>query len=194
MLTIQPENPNSKEEILSCLALLQKEVEFFFHKIGVNYFFTHSLGGWSPSENLSHLTFTTNILALSFRFPRFILKMIYGNADSERAFYDMKLLFSSAMKYPQDAGFFAPAIEPNPRDSVEKSLHQMKDWNNACINLSSSLEGFTENDLSGYRLPHPLLGKVTFREMCFLHILHILHHCEKVESKLKNISRITEFS
>jgi hypothetical protein len=193
MITIQPENPYSKEEILSCLTILQKEVDLFFSTVNPNYFFSHSLGGWSPGENLSHLSFATNILALSLKLPRIYYRFFYGKPKQEKSFLEWRSLYQETMKHPRDAGFYSPALVDSPKDKVSQIQSQNKEWNTACLSLTSSLERLSDSDLSGYRISHPHLGKVSFREMCFLQILHILHHCGKVEEKLKNTSKVSDF-
>jgi hypothetical protein len=192
MIVIQPENPYSREEILSCLAVLQKEVEYFFQKVPPGLFFSHSLGGWSVGENISHLTFTANMLALSFKIPKIFFRILYGRPKEESSFLDWKNIFFEKLKISQDAGIYAPAIESSPRDPSHKSIILIREWNNACINLVSTLEMITETELSKYRIQHPLMGRVSFREACYLHILHILHHTSKIEFKLKNASRTIE--
>lgn len=192
MFTIQPEHPRSKEEILSCLALLQKETDLYFHKVPVPYFFSHTLGGWSVAENLSHLSFSTNIFSLSLRFPIWINRIFYGKAKHERKFLTIKQEFLEANKFSQDAGFYAPAIETPPPDPHSKIQNLMREWNLACLHLAKSIEPLSEKELSHYRLSHHTYGKVSYREYCYLHILHIQHHMEKVENKLKNISRVME--
>lgn len=42
--------------------------------------------------------------------------------------------------------------------------------------LCASLDSFTEKELDQYVLPHPLLGKLTLREMMFFTIYHVQHH------------------
>lgn len=192
MFTIQPEHPRSKEEILSCLALLQKETDLYLQKVPVTYFFTHNLGGWSVAENLSHLSFSTNILSFSLRIPLWINRILYGKTKNEKKFLTIKNEFRESNKFPQDAGFYSPAIETSPPDSHTKIQILIKEWNLACLHLTKSLEPLSEKELSQYRLKHHTFGKMSYRECCYLHILHILHHMEKVENKLKNISRVME--
>ena len=194
MIIIQPENPGSKEEILSCLVILQKEVDLFFQKVSPGFFFSHSLGGWSPGENISHITFTTNILALSFKIPKIFYRIFYGRPKSEKSYMEWSSIYAEAMKHPRDAGFYSPAIGKSPRDLLPQITIHLKEWNTACINLTSALEVLSEREFSEYLIRHPFIGKVSFREMCYLQILHIIHHCSKVEIKLKNTSKVTDLA
>jgi hypothetical protein len=43
---------------------------------------------------------------------------------------------------------------------------------------------FSEKDLDTLILPHPLLGKVTLREMLYFTIYHVQHHVEQVKTNL----------
>ena len=45
------------------------------------------------------------------------------------------------------------------------------------------LGNWSEKDLDKYKLPHPLLGKLTVREMLFFTIYHNEHH---LKAMLKN--------
>jgi hypothetical protein len=42
--------------------------------------------------------------------------------------------------------------------------------------LSSQVATFTEEELDRFILPHPLLGKLTYREMLYFTIYHVQHH------------------
>ncbi len=42
--------------------------------------------------------------------------------------------------------------------------------------LLSKLSQWSEDDLDKYFLPHPLLGRVTVREMMYFTVHHIAHH------------------
>ena len=103
-------------------------------------------------------------------------------------------IYAEAMKHPRDAGFYSPAIGKSPRDLLPQITIHLKEWNTACINLTSALEVLSEREFSEYLIRHPFMGKVSFREMCYLQILHIIHHCSKVELKLKNTSKVTDLA
>ncbi len=53
--------------------------------------------------------------------------------------------------------------------------------------LCSKLEKFDEIERDTYILPHPLLGKLTIREMLYFTIYHVAHHKELVmKSKINS--------
>ena len=53
--------------------------------------------------------------------------------------------------------------------------------------ISNKLSHFQENDLDSFLLPHPLLGKLTARELIFFALYHVGHHqnqsCLPVETR-----------
>jgi hypothetical protein len=51
--------------------------------------------------------------------------------------------------------------------------------------LSARVEGFSEQQLDLLILPHPLLGKLTLREMIYFTIYHAGHHEKQVIENLK---------
>jgi hypothetical protein len=50
--------------------------------------------------------------------------------------------------------------------------------------LASSIGRWREEDLDYYRLPHPLLGKLTVREMLFFTVYHNYHHPRSLALRL----------
>jgi hypothetical protein len=56
MITLDISNPHSKEEILASLEDVSKKVKDFYTALPPELFFHDRLGGWSPAQNLSHLT------------------------------------------------------------------------------------------------------------------------------------------
>ncbi|MGB1018607.1 MAG: hypothetical protein ACPGVH_06035 [Chitinophagales bacterium] len=48
-----------------------------------------------------------------------------------------------------------------------------------------SLEKISEKELDNFRVPHPLIGKLSIREMLYFSDYHVLHHKKSIESKLK---------
>jgi len=47
--------------------------------------------------------------------------------------------------------------------------------------LCKQLLDYSEQDLDELILPHPLLGKLTLREMMYFTMYHVLHHHKSIE-------------
>ena len=61
----------------------------------------------------------------------------------------------------------------------EKLKEKLK---NEVLNLCLSIEKISEEDLDYYLLPHPILGKLTLREMLYFTIYHVKHHEKQIRS------------
>ena len=55
--------------------------------------------------------------------------------------------------------------------------------------INKALDRFTEEDLDHVILPHPILGKLTVREMMYFTMLHVEHHRVKTIQNLVKAQR-----
>ena len=51
--------------------------------------------------------------------------------------------------------------------------------------LTQGMERWTETQLDAHRMPHPLMGKLTVREMMLFTLLHNRHHVQVAERRLQ---------
>jgi hypothetical protein len=56
----------------------------------------------------------------------------------------------------------------------------MESWREVANSLCEATVPWGEGSLDRCRLPHPLLGKLTVREMLFFTLYHNLHHVQNV--------------
>ena len=73
--------------------------------------------------------------------------------------------------------FIPPFIGFEKKDELIKKYAEQKQ------KLISKIEKQNEKDLDVYILPHPLLGKVTLREMLYFTIHHNEHHLESLKNR-----------
>ena len=57
-------------------------------------------------------------------------------------------------------------------------------WYTASFQLS---ENTTEEELDTYLIPHPLIGKMTLRELLFFTVYHIGHHLKTIKNINKTV-------
>jgi len=74
--------------------------------------------------------------------------------------------------------FIPRTITLNQKETIIKALNK-----NTSV-LCSKVEKFTEQELDTLILPHPLLGKLTIREMLYFTIYHVGHHHEITKRNL----------
>ncbi|GEP92565.1 DinB superfamily protein [Chitinophaga terrae (ex Kim and Jung 2007)] len=140
--------------------------------------FTVALNGqWSTGQHLEHLVKSIRPTCNGLGYPKITLRY-YGVSSSPSRSYDQV----SAM-YDDLQGNGCSSIKewmPGIAYPAQKiallseflSLHQK---------LNRKLAEWTEPELDKYRLPHPLMGKLTMRESLYFIICHTKHHLRKIQ-------------
>jgi hypothetical protein len=130
-------------------------------------------GKWSAGQQLDHIVRSTKPLILAVKLPRFVVKLIFGKANRpSKSFEELVKKYEDKLANGAKAtGSFIP-----PEISFDKKDTLIKELGSIIQKINSGLEQFSEDDLDQCLLPHPLLGKITFREMLYFTINHVDHH------------------
>lgn len=130
-------------------------------------------GKWSPGQHLDHIRRSVQPLAQGFRLPKWLIKIIFGRSNRPGRTYDelVKKYNQKLQEGGRASGRFIPK---------EISLAQKKKLISSLDadvqSLTRNLNKFTEPELENIVLPHPLLGKLTIKEMMYFTIYHAEHH------------------
>lgn len=138
---------------------------------------------WTAGQQLDHLVRSTKPLILAVRLPKFILQLIFGEANRPSKTYD-ELVENYLNKIREGAkatGNFIP-----PKVDYDKRLGLQKELQSVILKINKGLKNFTEEELDQCILPHPLLGKITFREMIYFSIYHVDHHHFIIDKALQD--------
>jgi hypothetical protein len=137
---------------------------------------------WTAGQHLEHIVLAVKPVRQAFTLPRFILKMVWGKTNRESKTYEA-LVNKYKLKLENggraSARFVPKPVQYDQRERIIRSL------TNELKSLLDKVEKYTEEDLDLYILPHPLLGKLTLREMLYFTIYHVHHHQELA---MKNFS------
>lgn len=128
---------------------------------------------WSAGEQLEHIYLSVKPVGFAFRLPLFLLKLIWGKANRASRSYD-ELIARYHAKLASGSKATGPFVPKNV-DLKKGELLKAK-LKNVVSKLCLSLDAYSEDELDQYILPHPLLGKITLREMLFFTIYHVQHH------------------
>jgi hypothetical protein len=136
---------------------------------------------WSAGQDLVHLIKVLKIVNIGFTLPKPILRLIYGiNKNNNRSFEQLQQIYKNAL----EGGAKAPTIYiPKLVTYIEKEHLIQK---HASLNKSfiHKLNNHTQYELDSYRLPHPILGKISLGELAIFTSFHTSHHYELLKSKL----------
>jgi hypothetical protein len=133
---------------------------------------------WTAGQQLEHILLSVKPVSLAFRLPMFLLKLIWGKSNREGRSYDeliaryhAKLANGSKATGP----FIPKKVDLHQGQKLKASL------NKEVAKLCKAIEKRSEEELDQYILPHPLLGKLTLREMLYFTIYHVKHHEKLIE-------------
>ena len=169
--------PYSKSEICDALKALRLEGLTFWSDMAPDQFAAALGNAWSPADNVRHLAKSTAPVALAFRLPRFALRAMFGVAtETSRTFNDLRQTYLDVLSKGAKAGRFAPSPTRPPADLGTWQNHLVGQCAGSLGTLEQALGPWSEEALDRYRLPHPLLGRLTAREMVLFTLYHYEHH------------------
>ncbi|MEX1132955.1 MAG: DinB family protein [Flavobacteriales bacterium] len=162
-------------------AALQKNHEAFIvriHKLPAEQWNTSLNGKWSPAQQLDHILRSVGPVHMAMGLPKWFLRMVFGKPNRDARSY-----VALCQRYHEKltaggraSGRFVPP--PKPSRSVEQMSAELR---KLIDRLNGRVNKWSEKDLDTVLLPHPLLGRITSREMLYFTIYHAQHHHELVE-------------
>lgn len=163
------------------IALLNTHADSFIHFVNQqsqDYFARTTNGKWSVGQNLDHLIRSLSPVNQALILPSFMLRILFGKPNRAGRSYQ-KLVDRYHQKLSaggKATGRFIPAAI-----SWEQKDKRIRDFNVQINRMIKRIESWSEEQLDQYLLPHPLLGKITLREMLFFSAYHIQHHLNVIE-------------
>lgn len=147
-------------------------------------FFSQPVGKWSIAQNVIHLITSTRLTSLAFRLPKFIVRIYGGTPNRTSHTYD-ELVEKYKLKL-QQGGKASGAFIPKPVPASAGKENIVAAFEAKMNGLIAAIENnWKDHQLDQYQAPHPLLGKITLRELCFFTIYHTYHHLVIIKEKNK---------
>ena len=140
---------------------------------------------WTPGQQFDHIYLSVKPVVLALSLPKPIIRFLFGKANRpSKTYEDLVKKYQIKLENGGKAtGRFIPkTISLNQKETISKELS--KTTNALCKKIGN----FTEQELDTLILPHPLLGKLTIREMLYFTIYHIEHHHQITKRNLKLIN------
>jgi hypothetical protein len=176
-------SPKNGDEIVREIERLHLEGTTYWNTFSTEEFFRPLGQAWSPAENVRHLNKSNRAVAQALRLPTLILRLAFGRSQQPSRNYDeLKQTYLAVLASGGKAGRFAPTSRTES-DLQAWRVSIMTEREKVTRNLLSGISKWSETALDQYRLPHPLLGKLTLREMLYFTLYHNLHHVQVVERR-----------
>jgi len=139
---------------------------------------------WSVAENVQHLIISTNTSSLAWYLPKFLVRWIGGTPNrNSRTYNELK---DKYYKKLNDGGRASGRFVPKPIEIKYGKQKLLDNWNNATIKFINKLaKNRTEKDLYNYLVKHPLLGRITLRELGYFTIFHTEHHLHSIQKSFE---------
>lgn len=163
-------------------ALLEKVNAFnnYISALNREQFESSPGGKWSAGQHLEHLIRSIKPLLLAYRLPKFLLSRIFGKTNRLSKSYE-ELVAKYKSKLAAGGKAVGPFIPPVVTFNMKEKL--VKKYARHTEKLAAIIQKQSEENLDLYILPHPLLGKLTLREMLFFTIYHNEHHLENLKKR-----------
>lgn len=140
---------------------------------------------WTAGQQLEHIIKSVQPLDMALGLPLFVLKMKFGLANRPSKAYEA--LVSKYQKALEDNSDFKMPSEYAPSEIPwQKKEETLEKLDKLIHKLHGRLQKFSEEELDTYILPHPLMGKLTLREMLYFTIYHVQHHDRQIPVNLAN--------
>lgn len=181
MFTI-PE-PATSQQIMATLEQVQEENVAYWSSFSTSEFFTKINGHWSPAETVRHLNKSIRPVAKALKLPRIVLRFMFGTSRraSER-WSDIQTRYNGLLEGGAKAGRFSPS-EQQEQDPEAGRARIMAHYAQNNRDLRAAIAKWSDQSLDRYQLPHPLLGKLTMREMLIFTAYHQMHHLDGVKKR-----------
>jgi DinB superfamily len=135
-------------------------------------------GKWSPAQHLDHILRAVGPVNMALGLPMWLLRMAFGKPNRPPRTYEalVQRYHERLAAGGRASGRFVPPAVPSR--SAERMSTALQDL---VRTLNRRVGRWLEKDLDTTLLPHPLLGKLTLREMLYFTIYHVQHHQRLVE-------------
>jgi len=177
----------TREGLASALSEAEVEVAQFFDSLAPDELVLRVENAWTAAEQLAHLNTVVSAVAKGLAAPRLILRIRYGRCRTLRRGHtalrdDYRALLARGGRA---TGPFVPARhDPAPAEVEAHRQGLLARWGRVNGRLQKAFAPWNEKELDTIRLPHPLLGKITAREMIYFTVYHSEHHVLATKKRL----------
>jgi len=165
----------NRQEIIN---QLHEKHKGFIHYISSldddSFLFSLNNEKWTAGQQADHIYRSLTPIQLILKFPKWSIKKLLGTANRPSKSYE-ELVAKYYAKLENNTGVAPKRFTPKEIDLTLKLIVFAK-IENTLHKICKSIENYSEEELDEFILPHPLLGKVTMREMMYFTILHVEHH------------------
>jgi hypothetical protein len=169
----------TKDEILVELKKNTAGVIYFIDSHHIEELKLSKAEKWNSVQHLEHLLRSIQPLNKALRIPVPGLRVLFGKRNRpERSYHEVVKKYKDNL---EAGGKASGRYIPQKNSSINKLKNKYREQSDSLMGI---IEKWKEEDMSTCLLPHPLLGKLTIREMLYFTVYHTQHHLQLMEANL----------
>jgi hypothetical protein len=162
----------------------QQELLKILYAEGKNQIWSYKPEGkWTGGQHLVHLVQSTEPLLKALGYPKFILKWKFGTNNRENRSFDTIVSRYKEKLSQVPGGVVSPFSQKMPSPTYEESGHWLEKWEQQNNSLNVKTMKLKESQLDSVLVPHPLMGRMTLREILMWNGYHAHHHYTILKEK-----------
>lgn len=174
----------TKPEIITAAANVFNQFTEACKSMDETLVFRRPTNKWSAAENVQHLIISTNTTTLAYQLPKFLVKWIGGTPNrNSRTYEEVKEKYYKKLS---EGGRASGRFIPKPIEVKYGKERLLNNWILATKKFIQALDkNRSEKDLDSFLVKHPLLGRITLRELCYFTIFHTEHHLQSIQNPVQ---------
>jgi len=175
-VTVQAE---AKAAIRAALAEVFDEAADFAAGLPPEAFAAAPEGKWSAGTQLAHLTMGMRPVRLAMNLPAFVPQLLFGRP--KRPSNPAQWVIDTYREALARGGKAPDAYEPKPVPATRQQ-QTVAEYRREADRFLRAVDRQGEASLDTRQLPHPLIGKITLREMLCFCVYHTRHHIDSMRT------------
>ncbi|OEK02138.1 hypothetical protein BFP97_11660 [Roseivirga sp. 4D4] len=142
-------------------------------------------GKWNAGQQAEHLSKSVRAVTTGLTVPKLMIGYKFGKAN--RPSLEYRELVEKYQNKLSDYDGPAPSAYSPGKVKFVNAQKNVKNLQDAIQAMIKRLDGWSGSDMDKYIFPHPLMGKITVREMLYFTIYHAEHHHGLIRRYLKGV-------
>ncbi|RPE09824.1 DinB family protein [Chitinophaga lutea] len=169
----------NKQAIKTLLETSFTEFSAFTDTLSDHRFVVSPEGKWSAGQQMDHLIRSAKPVNTALGMPKLFLRFFGRSVGRSRSYDQIRDTYRAVLTKGGVATrpYIPPVTEAEERVPLAQQFLLQKD------KMVVLLDKWTEEELDRYQVPHPLLGKLTVREVLYFTAYHNRHHLVTLQQR-----------
>lgn len=169
----------NKQAIIALLETSFTDFSAFTATLSDHRFVVSPEGKWSAGQQMDHLIRSAKPVNTALGLPKIFLRFFGKPVARSRSYEQIRDTYRTVLTQGGVASrpYIPPVTEAEERGPLAQQFLQQKD------KMVVLLQKWTEEELDRFQVPHPLLGKLTLREVLYFTAYHNQHHLVTLQQR-----------